>query len=601
MKLSNQFPVNASMQAWQPNDHINSEVVIELQARFGSESFVVQPTRTGIPVVWVPRDKIIVVLRFLHTLPRPFVMLYDLHGIDERLRTHRDGLPPADYTVFYHLLSIDRNSDVMLKVPLQEHDLKMPTATDIFANANWYEREVWDLFGIHFDGHPHLTRIMMPKSWQGHPLRKDYPARATEFDPFMLDIAKQDMEQESLRFKPEEWGMRRSSEHEDYMFLNLGPNHPSAHGAFRIVLQLDGEEVLDCVPDIGYHHRGAEKMGERQSWHSYIPFTDRVEYLGGVMNNLPYVLSVEKLAGIEVPDRVKFIRVMLAEMFRINSHLLFLGTYIQDVGAMTPVFFAFTDRQKIYTIIEAITGARMHPAWFRIGGVAHDLPKGWQKLIKDNLLDWLPKRLNEYVKAALQNSILKGRTIGVAAYTTAEALNWGVTGAGLRATGLNFDLRKWRPYSGYENFEFEVPVGVNGDAYDRAMVRVEEIRQSLRIIEQCMNNMPEGPFKADHPLTTPPPKERTLQHIDTLINHFLQVSWGPVMPAAESFQMIEATKGANSYYLTSDGSTMSYRTRIRTPSFAHLQQIPSVIRGSMVSDLIVYLGSIDFVMSDVDR
>ncbi|MBP8126267.1 MAG: NADH-quinone oxidoreductase subunit C/D, partial [Aeromonadaceae bacterium] len=570
MKLSNQFPVNASMQAWQPSDHINSEVVIELQARFGSESFVVQPTRTGIPVVWVPRDKIIEVLRFLHTLPRPFVMLYDLHGIDERLRTHRDGLPPADYTVFYHLLSIDRNSDVMLKVPLQEHDLKMPTATDIFANANWYEREVWDLLGIHFDGHPHLTRIMMPKSWQGHPLRKDYPARATEFDPFMLDIAKQDMEQESLRFKPEEWGMRRSSEHEDYMFLNLGPNHPSAHGAFRIVLQLDGEEVLDCVPDIGYHHRGAEKMGERQSWHSYIPFTDRVEYLGGVMNNLPYVLSVEKLAGIEVPDRVKFIRVMLAEMFRINSHLLFLGTYIQDVGAMTPVFFAFTDRQKIYTIIEAITGARMHPAWFRIGGVAHDLPKGWQKLIKDNLLEWLPKRLNEYVKAALLNSILKGRTIGVAAYTTAEALNWGVTGAGLRATGLNFDLRKWRPYSGYENFEFEVPVGANGDAYDRAMVRVEEIRQSLRIIEQCMNNMPEGPFKADHPLTTPPPKERTLQHIDTLINHFLQVSWGPVMPAAESFQMIEATKGANSYYLTSDGSTMSYRTRIRTPSFAHL-------------------------------
>ena len=601
MKLSNQFPVNASMQAWQPSDHINSEVVIELQARFGSESFVVQPTRTGIPVVWVPRDKIIEVLRFLHTLPRPFVMLYDLHGIDERLRTHRDGLPPADYTVFYHLLSIDRNSDVMLKVPLQEHDLKMPTATDIFANANWYEREVWDLLGIHFDGHPHLTRIMMPKSWQGHPLRKDYPARATEFDPFMLDIAKQDMEQESLRFKPEEWGMRRSSEHEDYMSLNLGPNHPSAHGAFRIVLQLDGEEVLDCVPDIGYHHRGAEKMGERQSWHSYIPFTDRVEYLGGVMNNLPYVLSVEKLAGIEVPDRVKFIRVMLAEMFRINSHLLFLGTYIQDVGAMTPVFFAFTDRQKIYTIIEAITGARMHPAWFRIGGVAHDLPKGWQKLIKDNLLDWLPKRLNEYVKAALLNSILKGRTIGVAAYTTAEALNWGVTGAGLRATGLNFDLRKWRPYSGYGNFEFGLPRGVNRDAHGRAMVRVEEIRQSLRIIEQCMNNMPEGPFKADHPLTTPPPKERTLQHIDTLINHFLQVSWGPVMPAAESFQMIEATKGANSYYLTSDGSTMSYRTRIRTPSFAHLQQIPSVIRGSMVSDLIVYLGSIDFVMSDVDR
>lgn len=601
MQLTSHFPVNATMQDWQPDDFRHAEVVIELQARFGAHALHVQNTRTGIPVVWIDRDKITDALRFLNKVARPYNMLFDLHAVDERLRTHRDGMPQADFTVFYHLLSIERNSDVILKVALAESDLHLPTATAVFANANWYEREVWDLFGIRFDGHPHLTRIMMPKSWQGHPLRKDYPARATEFDPFMLDAAKQDMEQGALKFKPEEWGLTRGSDSEDFMFLNLGPNHPSAHGAFRIVLQLDGEEVRDCVPDIGYHHRGAEKMGERQSWHSYIPYTDRVEYLGGVMNNLPYVLAVEKLAGIEVPSRVQYIRVMLAELFRINSHLLFLGTYIQDVGAMTPVFYAFTDRQKIYTIIEAITGARMHPAWFRIGGVAHDLPQGWQRLVKDNLLDWLPSRLNEYVKAAMKNSILIGRTRGVAAYTTEEALRWGVTGAGLRATGLNFDLRKWRPYSGYENFDFDVPVGENGDAYDRAMVRVEEIRQSLRIIEQCLHNMPAGPFKADHPLTTPPPKERTLQHIETLINHFLQVSWGPVMPASESLQMIEATKGANSYYLTSDGGTMSYRTRIRTPSFAHLQQIPSVIRGSMVSDLIVYLGSIDFVMSDVDR
>ncbi|MGL5585030.1 MAG: NADH-quinone oxidoreductase subunit C/D, partial [Plesiomonas sp.] len=231
---------------------------------------------------------------------------------------------------------------------------------------------------------------------------------------------------------------------------------------------------------------------------------------------------------------------------------------------------------------------------------AHDLPQGWQHLVRE-FLDWLPNRLESYVTAALKNSILKGRTIGVAAYNTQQALDWGVTGAGLRATGFNFDIRKWRPYSGYQNFDFDVPTGNNGDAYDRALVRVEEIRQSLRIITQCLNNMPQGPYKADHPLTTPPPKERALQHIETLINHFLQVSWGPIMPANESFQMIEATKGANSYYLTSDGSTMSYRTRIRTPSFAHLQQIPSVIRGSLVSDLIVYLGSIDFVMSDVDR
>ncbi|KTT37879.1 NADH:ubiquinone oxidoreductase [Pseudomonas oryzihabitans] len=577
-----------------------ASVVGELQGQFGADALTLQDTRTGMPVIWVAREKIIEVLRFLRNLPRPYVMLYDLHGVDERLRTHRRGLPNADFTVFYHLMSIERNSDVMLKVALYANDLRLPTATGIFPNANWYEREVLDMYGIHFDGHPLPKRMLMADNWQGHPLRKDYPARATEFDPYALNAAKQDLEQETLRFKPEEWGMKEHAENSDFMFLNLGPNHPSAHGAFRIILQLDGEEIVDCVPEIGYHHRGAEKMAERQSWHSYIPYTDRIDYLGGVMNNLPYVLSVEKLAGIKVPSRVDFIRVMMAEFFRINSHLLYLGTYIQDVGAMTPVFFTFTDRQRAYKVIEAVTGFRMHPAWFRIGGVAHDLPRGWDKLVRE-FLDWMPKRLDEYEKAAMKNSILVGRTKGVAAYNTKEALEWGVTGANLRATGLDFDLRKARPYSGYENFEFEVPIAHNGDCYDRGMLRVEEMRQSLRIIEQCLQHMPEGPYKADHPLTTPPPKERTLQHIETLITHFLQVSWGPVMPAGEAFQMIEATKGANSYYLTSDGSTMSYRTRIRTPSFPHLQQIPAVIRGSMVSDLIAYLGSIDFVMADVDR
>ncbi|MFL1916074.1 NADH-quinone oxidoreductase subunit C/D [Plesiomonas shigelloides] len=598
MELHSQ--IQPQVDGWPAQNHQDNPVIGELISRFGREMFTLQESKTGMPVIWLPKSALVDVISFLKKIPKPYNMLYDLHAVDERLRTHREQLVAQDFTVFYHLLSVERNSDVLLKVALSEKSLTLPSITSIFSNANWYEREVWDLFGITFTGHPHLTRIMMPKSWQGHPLRKDFPARATEFDPFALDVAKQDLEQEALRFKPEDWGMRKGTDNEDFMFLNLGPNHPSAHGAFRIVLQLDGEEIVDCVPDIGYHHRGAEKMAERQSWHSYIPYTDRVEYLGGVMNNLPYVLAVEKLAGIQVPAKVEVIRVMLAELFRINSHLLFLGTYIQDVGAMTPVFYAFSDRQRIYNIIEAITGARMHPAWFRIGGVAHDLPQGWQRLVRE-FLDWLPKRLESYVTAALRNSILRGRTIGVASYNTQQALEWGVTGAGLRATGLGLDIRKWRPYSGYQNFDFEVPTGSNGDAYDRALVRVEEIRQSLRIVEQCLNNMPEGPYKADHPLTTPPPKERALQHIETLINHFLQVSWGPIMPANESFQMIEATKGANSYYLTSDGSTMSYRTRIRTPSFAHLQQIPSVIRGSLVSDLIVYLGSIDFVMSDVDR
>ena len=482
------------------------QVVRELQARFGESAFVHQSTKDDVPTLWVASAQRDPVLKFLkNSVPRPFRMLLDLQAVDERMRRHREGLPAADFTLFYHLLSIERcgpqeSGQVRIKVALQGEYPTVNSIVGLYTNANWYEREVWDLFGIRFDGHPNLQRILLPRYWDGHPGRKDYPARATEFDPYLLTAARQDEEQAALEFKPEEWGMKRGTEEEDFMFLNLGPNHPSSHGAFRIILQLDGEEILDAVSEIGYHHRGAEKMAERQSWHSFIPYTDRIDYLGGVMNNLPYVLAVEKLAGIEVPDRVKTIRVMMAEFFRITSHLLYLGTYIQDVGAMTPIFFMFADRQKAYDVIEAVTGFRMHPAWFRIGGVAHDLPHGWDRKVRE-FLDWFPKRLDDYVKAALQNSILRARTIGVAQYNTLEALEWGVTGAGLRATGCDFDYRKARPYSGYENFEFEIPLGKNGDAYDRCMLRVEELRQSCRIIRQCLEHMPAGPYKADHPLT----------------------------------------------------------------------------------------------------
>ena len=567
---------------------------------FRDQVVSVQATLTGMPVFWVRRESLVDILRHLKEVPEPFNLLYDLSAVDERLRSHRKHLPPADFTVFYHLLSVGRNEDLLLKVALDESDLSVPTVTGVFANASWYEREVWDLFGIRFEGHPNLRGLLMPPTWQGHPLRKDYPARATEFDPYTLTVDGQALEQEALRFEPEDWGMKRERKGAEFMFLNLGPNHPSAHGAFRIVLQLDGEEIIDCVPDIGYHHRGAEKMAERQSWHSFIPYTDRIDYTGGVMNNLPYVLAAEKLAGINVPDRVKTIRVMMAEIFRITSHLLFLGTYLQDLGAMSPVFYTFSDRQRGYEVIEGITGFRMHPAWYRIGGVSQDLPQGWEKLVQ-GFLDWMPSRLDEYERAMMENTLVRERTRHVAAFDTNQALAWGVTGPNLRATGCNFDLRKARPYSGYENFDFEVPLGTNGDVFDRGQLRIEEMRQSLRIIQQCVNNMPAGDYKADHPLTTPPPRERMLKHIETLITHFLQVSWGPVLPPQESLQMIEATKGINSYYLTSDGSTMSYRTRIRTPSFPHLQQIPSVMRGGFIPDLIAHLGSIDFVMADVDR
>jgi NADH-quinone oxidoreductase subunit C/D len=384
------------------------------------------------------------------------------------------------------------------------------------------------------------------------------------------------------------------------MILNLGPNHPSLHGVLRLVVKLRGEEIVDVLPEIGFHHRGAEKIAERQSWHAFIPYTDRIDYVAGVMNNFPYVLAVEKLAGIEVPARAQKIRVMLAEFFRIISHLVFFGTMVQDVGQLSPVFYVFTDRERALEIIEAICGFRMHPAWFRIGGVAADLPRGWDGLVRD-FLAYLPKRLDEYEKMVMRNGLFKARTVGVGEYSAAEAVEWGVTGPGLRACGVTFDYRKAHPYSGYDELEFDVPVAARGDCYNRVKLRLDEIRESLRIIRQCLDHMPPGPVKAEHALAMPMPREKMLADIDTLIPHFVNASWGPVIPAGEAAVTIEAAKGLNTYYLVSDGGTGPYRARIRTPSFAHLQMVPLLSRGAFLADLIAIIGSIDFVMADVDR
>ena len=582
-------------------DDTGRSILRDLNRRFGADAITVQKTCDEIPTFWVGRNILHDLLSYLrHGAEQKFRVLYDLTALDERLRVHREGMPLGDFTVVYHLVSFERNDDIRIKVALREGALEVPSAADIWPNADWYEREVWDLFGITFAGHPNLRRILTPPTWKGHPLRKDHVARATEMEPYVLTEERELAEQEALRFNPEEYGMKRQSATSDFMFLNLGPNHPSVHGVFRIILQLEGEEIVDAVPEIGFHHRGAEKMGERQTWHTYIPYTDRIDYLGGVMNNFPYVMAVEKLAGVDVPARAQMIRILLAELFRMSSHLVFYGTMSQDVGQLSPVFYMFADRERVFHIIEAICGFRMHPAWFRIGGVAGDLPEGWDRMIRA-YLDYQTKRLDEYDKLVMRNRIFKARTIGVGAYTLEEAFDWGVTGPGLRACGLEWDYRKQRPYSGYDQFDFEIPVCHNGDCYDRIVVHIEEMRQSLRIIRQCVDNMPPGPIRSSHRLATPPLRDRTMQDIETLITHFLNVSWGPVLPPGEAMVSIEATKGINGYYLTADGNSTSYRTRIRTPSFPHLQMIPLISRGAYVADLIAIIGSIDFVMADVDR
>jgi NADH-quinone oxidoreductase subunit C/D len=446
---------------------------------------------------------------------------------------------------------------------------------------------------VHFEGHPDLRRILMPESWQGHPLRKDHFSRATEHGPFVMPDEMVQAELAAMQNLPATAGLADAENTDpETMILNLGPNHPSLHGVLRLVVKMRGEEIDDVLPEIGFHHRGAEKIAERQSWHAFIPYTDRIDYVAGVLNNFPYVMAIETLAGITVPARAQMIRVMLAELFRIISHLVFFGTMVQDVGQLSPVFYAFTDRERALEIIEAICGFRMHPAWFRIGGVAADLPVGWETLIRDFLV-YLPKRLDEYETMVMRNRLFMARTAGVGEYSAAEALDWGVTGPGLRATGIAFDYRKARPYSGYESFEFDVPVADKSDCYNRVRLRLDEMRESLRIIRQCVDNMPAGAVKALHPLAIPAPREKIL--------HFLNATWGAVIPAGEASVTIEAAKGLNTYHVISDGSTGPYRVRIRTPSFAHLQTIPMLSRGVFLADLIAIVGSIDFVMADVDR
>ena len=576
-------------------------IVIELLQRFPDAGITEQATADGIPTLWVDAARVKAVLRYLkEETAQPYRQLYDLTAIDERARSRRAGQPASDFTVVYHLLSFERNADIRVKVALRWEFPAIESIIELWPMANWYAREVWDMFGVEIKGHPHLKRILMPPWWEGHPLRKEHPARATEMGRFDMPEETRAQWEAMMKFDPAEWGMPCELDGYDCLFLNLGPHHPGTHGVLRLMVQMDRQEIINLACDIGFHHRGAEKMGERQSWHTYIPYTDRIDYLGGVGNNFPYVLAVEKLAGIEAPERAQTIRILMAELFRIISHLVFLGTYAQDLGMMSPVFYMFTDRERALNIVEAVTGARMHPSWFRIGGVAQDLPAGWEVMVSE-FIGYMRKQLKKYRKSVLGNYIFKIRSIGIGAFETDQAIAWGAGGPMLRATGMAWDWRKQRPYGGYQQFDFDVPTGSHGDCYDRVVVHFEEMEQSLRIMEQCVQKMPAGPYKAKHPLSVPPIKEQTMNDIETLIHHFLGVTWGPVIPPGEAAVGVEAPKGNNSYYLISDGNTCSYRTRIRTPSFAHIQMVPSLSRGVMVPDLIAILGSIDYVLADIDR
>ncbi len=586
----------------------------EMERRFGA-GVRRAPYTSDMLTFHVAEKRLKEVLRFLKTEAAPrFPRLDDLTAIDESMRRSqaplysgtveyeapfdrtlkRDAAPRPDYTMVYHLLSFDPPARIRLTTGLTGQDPVTNSITDIWPSASWYEREVFDLFGIRFAGHPSLRRILLPDYWEGHPLRKSYPGRATQMAPYTREDAGkfQPLDARSI--------LQIDTKEDGEFILNLGPIHPGTHGLMRYVLSLRGETIEDIDLDIGFHHRGVEKIGERQSWHQFIPYTDRVDYTSGAANNLAYLRSVETLAGIRVPERAQAIRVMLTELFRLSNHLVWFGTFVQDIGAMSLVFYNFRDREKIMDIVELITGGRLHPSWLRIGGVAQDLPEGWKEQV-DEFTRLFPKRISEYEKLITKNPIFLERTVGVGRISLAQAIDWGVTGPNLRACGLEWDLRKKFPYSGYENYDFEIPTAPEGDCYARYLVRVEEMRQSVRIIEQAAAKMPGGRCLTPDTRYTLPEKHETLRDIESLIHHFITVTRGPKMPAGEAYAPIEAPRGEQGYYIVSDGLSAAYRMHIRTPDYANAQAIPLMARGAMIPGLLAIIGSVDYIMPDIDR
>ncbi|HEY3176784.1 MAG TPA: NADH dehydrogenase (quinone) subunit D [Candidatus Polarisedimenticolia bacterium] len=386
----------------------------------------------------------------------------------------------------------------------------------------------------------------------------------------------------------------------ELLTVNMGPSHPSTHGVLRLILTLDGERVVKAEPVMGYLHRGMEKIAENKTYTQFIPYTDRLDYLAPLSNNVGFALAVEKLLDVTVPPRCRHIRVLVCEMARISAHLLWLGTHAVDLGAITVFMYTFREREVLYDFFEALTGTRLTTSYTRIGGLTRDLPSGFL----DQVGRWLErfgKELDEYETLLTKNRIWVERTQGVGVLPLADALELGVTGANLRASGFEWDLRKARPYSGYEQFDFDIPIGTTGDVYDRYLVRIEEMRQAVRICKQAVRTMPGGPICVDDPKLVLPPKEDVLTRMEELIHQFIIVTEGFEAPRGEVYHAIEAPKGELGFHIVSEGGPSPYRMKIRSPSFINLQALPEICVGALVSDVVAIIASLDPVMGEVDR
>lgn len=552
----------------------------DLQQKFSGVNFD-YGHNFGNNVINVPPAHVVPLLRHFKQTGR-FDFLMQVAGADYPLRTKR-------FEVSYELFSSKTFDRVRVKTQVAEGE-SIPTAKPVWRAADWFERELYDMYGVTFEGNLNLLpRLLTHSQFKGFPLRKDYPA----------DLQQHCTEARSIYFDKDP-SLPEPRADRDLVPLNIGPSHPATHGTLRVMVQLDGEKIHRAGVELGYLHRCFEKMAETHPYNQVIPYTDRLNYCSAPINNVGYCKTVEALLGVEIPKKAQAIRIILCELSRIIDHIICIAANAVDLGALTGFFHLFTYREKVYTLFEKLCGARLTVSMTRVGGMANDPPAGWY----DDVLAFckeMRRGVDELDTLLTGNKIWQQRTQGVGAIASEDAVEWGYTGPCLRATGLALDLRKATPYYGYDQLDFDIPVGTTGDVYDRYLVRVAEMRESLKIIEQVAKNVPEGDYTIRDKNIVLPPKKEVYGNIEGLMNHFMLVIKGLRPPAGEIYDATEAANGELGFYLVSDNSGNPYRLKVRPPCFAIYQSFPQQITGGLVADVIAILGSMNLIAGELDR
>lgn len=507
-----------------------------------------------------------------------FDFLMQVFGVDFPERDKR-------FEVGWELFSSKTYRRVRVKVLIGANE-SVPTAQFLWKTADWFERETYDMFGIHFSNHPNLKRLLTHHEFKGHPLRKDYPAHLQQHCSSVMP----------LHFDHP----RISEEGKDLVPLNIGPSHPATHGTLRIMALLDGERVHQANVELGYLHRCFEKMAETHPYNQVIPYTDRLNYCSAPMNNVGYCKAVENLLKVEIPLKAQALRIILCELSRIIDHIICIGANAVDLGALTGFFHLFTYREKVYTLFEQLCGARLTVSLTRIGGMAQDPPPEWTKNVL-KFCDEMSVGIAELESLLSKNKIWIQRTQNVGNIDPDSAIEWGYTGPCLRACGVNLDLRKASPYYMYDQLDFDIPIGTSGDVYDRYLVRVEEMKQSIRIVKQVANNLPSGDFTIRDKNIVLPQKKEVYGNIEGLMNHFMLIMKGLRPPAGEIYDTTEAANGELGFYLVSDGGPKPYRLKVRPPCFAIYQSFSQQIQNTYVADVISILGSMNVIAGELDR